>query len=138
VPTEQVAAPRKKWVDHKNLNETTAATQIDLTVDSTLPEADDRVRSPRRENATQEGNNLVPKVKILDPDKVFQAQNPDWQFINHGGTGDCAFRCIAYGIAQQQKKTLGQEAMVREASRLRACHGAPDSTQDKVPTVLGC
>ena len=116
VPTEQVAAPRKKWVDHKNLNETTAATQIDLTVDSTLPEADDRV----------------------DPDKVFQAQNPDWQFINHGGTGDCAFRCIAYGIAQQQKKTLGQEAMVREASRLRACHGAPDSTQDKVPTVLGC
>lgn len=61
-----------------------------------------------------------PKAKkVLDPDKVFIAQNPNWTFENHGGQGDCAFRCAAFSIAKQQDKTLSSDALIREASRLR-------------------
>ena len=117
VPVEQIPAPRKRWVDTKKEDKTVAATQIDVLLESQENLAEnDRDRSPRRASESKE----KPKAKkVLDPDKVFIAQNPNWTFENHGGQGDCAFRCAAFSIAKQQNKTLSSDALIREASRLR-------------------
>ena len=109
VVVEQVPGPRKRWTD-KPAATTVAATQLDLTMDEPQGEpSDQKERPPRRGRENKE----------LDPDKVFLAQFPEWEFADDGGAGDCAFQSAAHCIAVSQGKTLNTEAQTREASRLR-------------------
>ena len=110
ISVEQVPGPRKRWFDKPAVAKVAATQLDDLTMDdpATQP-SDNKERSPRRQKTE----------KVLDPDKVFLAQNPDWVFVDNGGAGDCAFQSAAHCIAVSQGKTLNTEARTREASRLR-------------------
>ena len=79
---------------------------------------DGRVRSPRRAGKGQK-TEAKAESKQIDPDKAFLAQNPGWKFVDNQGSGDCAFRSIAYSLSVAQGKCLAGESLVREASRLR-------------------
>jgi len=70
-----------------------------------------------RNNGAKSTGTKAPKV--LNPEKVFHSQIPDWEIRNCGGAGDCAFRSVAYSIAEDQEKPLNIEALVREPCKLR-------------------
>ena len=119
VPTERVSAPKKRWVDNRPNTPQPGPTQIDLTQDTNSEISGEKERPPRRQagKGKGEGKSKVLQQKI-DPDKAFQALYPGWSFINHGGNGDCAFRCAAFSLGRIPKKNVVGESLIREASRL--------------------
>lgn len=127
---EQLVAPKKRWVDTHPAVPPVAVTQLDdINLDIMKSQevenqdkdenlTDGRVRSPRRAGKGQK-TEAKAESKQIDPDKAFLAQNPGWKFVDNQGSGDCAFRSIAYSLSVAQGKCLAGESLVREASRLR-------------------
>ena len=117
VPTERLVTPKKRWVDTQPPGHM-APTQIDSSQSPTPTPTEAKERSPRRKTEAEEKGKS--EVKNIDPQKAFCAQYAKWNFVNLGGSGDCAFRCCAHGIGRQQKKVLtAGDSLIREASRLR-------------------
>ena len=86
VSVEQVPGPRKRWFDTPAVAKVAATQLDDLTMDDPpLQPTDEKERSPRRQKAE----------KALDPDKVFLAQNPNWEFVDNGGAGLCLPKCCS-------------------------------------------
>ena len=115
-PAPQVTklkAPRKNW---RHSNEV-APTQLDLPSSPRTGAVKRHVINQELRDA--EGDTEMPTEHPTSAEDRFVKDRPGWSIQDLGGTGDCAFRCVAAGIASAQGKALTSEQVTLEASRLR-------------------
>jgi hypothetical protein len=124
--SEWINGPVKRWVDHKRPEKPAHEVQSNHTISSTVLDTQtqesnldpQRERSPKRQDKTKKDTNSSLREQ---PDDQLIANCPDnWRILDYGGSGDCAFRCVAQCLAQnQQKKDLCRDSAEREGARLR-------------------
>ena len=129
--TEPLRGPKKKWVDKASTCEV-APTLLDHSDDeeaanemlrnarpkakASCPSERVRSRSPRNRHHDQDDANC--KDQPPDPDGLL-ASTLGLKPVDCGGRGDCAFRALAWLLAQQQGKQFDDDALAREAASLR-------------------
>ena len=124
--SEWINRPVKRWVDEKRPEISNQGDKSNLSIPLTVLDTQtqestndsQRERSPKRQDKTKKELN---SSKMEQPDDQLIANCPDnWRILGYGGSGDCAFRCVAQCLAQnQQKKDLCKDSAEREGARLR-------------------